>query len=197
MTSITMSQKPENPYEPYAPVHREPKGPGDARPTALQIVKDCNAIGKLKGKTIMITGCTAGIGIETAKALYETGAQLYLTGRDMVKLNKVVEDIAAHGSSKETPKPEALELHLDSLDGVRNAAEEFKKRSSQLNILICNAGVMACPYSKTKDGFELQIGTNHFAHFLLFQLLKPLLLKSAADSGTSSRVITVTSAGHR
>lgn len=56
---------------------------------------------------------------------------------------------------------------------------------------------MACPYSTTKDGFELQIGTNHFAHFLLFQLLKPTLLKSAKESGTSSRVITVSSAGHR
>lgn len=89
-------------------------------------------------------------------------------------------------------------MHLDSLDSVRKGAEDFKKRSNgQLNILINNAGVMACPLSKTKDGFETQIGTNHFAHFLLFQLVKPLLLKSAADSGMASRVINVSSAGHR
>ncbi|KAK4504024.1 hypothetical protein PRZ48_004939 [Zasmidium cellare] len=192
-----MSQKPENPYRPYDDVHKDTKGPGDARPTALQIVKDCNAIGKLKGKTILITGCTAGLGIETAKALYETGAQLYVTGRDIPKLNKIIDDIVSNGTSKDTPRPEPLELHLDSLDAVRKAAEDFKKRSSQLNILICNAGVMACPYSKTKDGFELQLGTNHFAHFLLFQLLKPTLLSSAAASNTTSRVITVSSAGHR
>ncbi|KAF2170139.1 hypothetical protein M409DRAFT_64492 [Zasmidium cellare ATCC 36951] len=192
-----MSQKPENPYRPYNDVHKDTKGPGDARPTALQIVKDCNAIGKLQGKTILITGCTAGLGIETAKALYETGATLYLTGRDVPKLNKIIDDIVSNGTNKTNPRPEALELHLDSLSGVRKAAADFKTRSQQLNILICNAGVMACPYTKTADGFELQLGTNHFAHFLLFQLLKPVLLKSAADSGTSSRVITVSSAGHR
>lgn len=66
-----------------------------------------------------------------------------------------------------------------------------------LTCCIDNAGVMACPPSKTKDGLELQIGTNHFAHFLLFQLLKPLLIQSAKESGTTSRVINLSSAGHR
>lgn len=101
-------------------------------------------------------------------------------------------------SSKDTPRPEAVEMHLDSLESVRKGAEDFKKRSNgQLSILINNAGVMACPYGKTKDGFETQVGTNHFAHFLLFQLVKPLLLKSAAESGLSSRVVNLSSAGHR
>lgn len=193
-----MTQAPTSPHQPYAAVHEKPNGPGDARPTALQIIQDYHAAGTLKGKTILITGCSSGIGVETARALYETGAQLFLTARDTSKLDSVISNIIAQATNKDTPKPEPLELHLDSLDSVRKAAEDFKVRShGRLNILINNAGVMACPYSKTKDGFENQIGTNHFAHFLFFQLLKPLLLKSAAESGISSRVINVSSFGHR
>lgn len=192
-----MSQAPSNPYTPYASVHEKPNGPGDARPTALQIIKDTNAAGTLKDKTILITGCSSGIGIETARALYETGAQLFMSARDTAKLDSVIADIVAQSSSKDAPKPEPLEMHLDSLDSVRKAVEDFKTRShGRLNILINNAGVMACPYSTTKDGFESQMGTNHFAHFLLFQLLKPLLLKSATESGSVSRVINVSSTGH-
>lgn len=128
---------------------------------------------------------------------YETGAQLFLTARDIPKLQKVIDEIVSSASSTETPRPEAVEMHLDSLESVRKGAEDFKQRSNgQLNILINNAGVMACPYSQTKDGLELQIGTNHFAHFLLFELVKPLLLESAAESGISSRVINLSSAGH-
>lgn len=117
--------------------------------------------------------------------------------------------------NKAHPRPEVIELHLDDLSGVRSAAEEFKARcGGQLSILINNAGkffprpaldeaessmtgVMATPYGKTKDGFETQMGTNHFAHFLLFQLLKPLLLQTAKDTTTTSRVICVSSAAHR
>ncbi|EME46653.1 hypothetical protein DOTSEDRAFT_43130 [Dothistroma septosporum NZE10] len=192
-----MSFAPKEPYQPYAALHAETKGPDDQRPNALQIVKDLNATGKLKGKTVLITGCSAGIGIEAARALYETGAKLFLTARDVPKLQKVIEDLVSNGQNKDTPRPEALEIHLDSLQSVRAGAEEFKKRSTQLNILINNAGVMACPYGTTKDGFETQIGTNHMAHFLLFQLLKPLLLQSASKDGMASRVICVSSAGHR
>ncbi|EGP91023.1 uncharacterized protein MYCGRDRAFT_33694 [Zymoseptoria tritici IPO323] len=193
-----MSFAPQTPYQPYADVHKEPKGPGDSRPTALRIVKDCNAAGTLKGKTALITGTSSGIGVETARALYETGVTLFLTARDMPKLEKVIEDVVSKSSAKDIPRPQAIEIHLDSLESVRQGAEEFKKRANgQLNLLICNAGVMASPYTKTTDGLELQIGTNHFAHFLLFQIVKPLLLQSAAESGISSRVITVSSLGHQ
>lgn len=188
---------PETPYQPYAHLHREMNGPGDQRPSALEIVRDCNAFGSLKNKTVLITGCSSGIGVETARAIYETGAKLFLTARDLKALDTVIDDIVSKSEHKDYPRPEALELHLDELASVRKAAEEFKKRSQQLNILINNAGVMACPPSKTKDGLELQIGTNHFAHFLLFQLLKPTLLRSAEESATTSRVVNLTSSGHR
>ena len=190
---------PTEPYQPYAEQHKEPKGLGDARPAALQVVKDCDAVGKLKGKTILITGCSAGIGIETAKALYETGATLFLAARDMQKLDGVIEGIVTTAQhNKDGPKPQPIELHLDSLDAVRKGAEDFKQKSGgKLNILINNAGVMAAPYGTTKDGIETQIGVNHFAHFLLFELVKDLLISSAKESGTTSRVINLSSAGHR
>ena len=190
---------PEKPYQPYAAVHETTNGPGDARPDWMQVLKDCDAIGKLKGKTVLITGCSAGLGVETAKAMYETGATCFFTARDMKKLDGIIEDIVKNAQyNKEGPKPQPIEMHLDSLDSVRKGAEDFKQKSGgKLNILINNAGVMAAPYGTTKDGLETQIGVNHFAHFLLFQLLKPLLLETAKKEGTTSRLINLSSAGHR
>lgn len=190
---------PTTPYQPYASVHKDLNGPGDARPDWLQILSDCNAVGKLKGKNVLITGCSAGIGIETAKAMYEAGATCFLTARDMSKLDGVIDDIVKNAQyNKDGPRPQPIEMHLDSLESVRKGAEDFKQKSGgKLNILINNAGVMAAPYGTTKDGLETQIGVNHFAHFLLFQLVKPLLLNTAKNEGTSSRVVNLSSAGHR
>ena len=190
---------PAKPYQPYASNHEDLKGPGDARPDWMQVLKDSDAIGALKGKTVLITGCSAGIGVETAKAMYEAGATCFFQARDMKKLDGVIEDIVKNAQyNKEGPKPQPIEIHLDSLDSVRKGAEDFKQKSGgKLNILINNAGVMAAPYGTTKDGFETQIGVNHFAHFLLFELLKPLLLETAKTDGTSSRVVNLSSAGHR
>ncbi|WPH04845.1 hypothetical protein R9X50_00774200 [Acrodontium crateriforme] len=200
---------PTTPFQPYASLHTTLDGPGDARPTALQIIKDSNLLGSgLKGKSILITGCSSGIGVETARALYAAGATLYLTARDIPKLEKVIDDIVANptGEAKDAtfktaqgvPRPVTIELHLDSLAGVRKGIAEFEAKSKgELNILIENAGVMACPYNLTVDGLETQIGTNHFAHFVLFQAVKPLLLATAEKTNTLSRVVTVSSAGHR
>ena len=174
----------------YAAVHQNPKGPGDARPTAFDIIKDEGLQGKLANKVVLITGCSSGIGIETAKALDTTGAQLFLGVRDVVKGRAALSDIIKPGHV------ELLRMDLNSLDSVRSAAEEFKRRSKTLNILINNAGVMATPEGKTADGFETQFGTNHLAHFLLFQLLKSTLLASATP-GFNSRVVCLSSSGHR
>ncbi|RYN29871.1 hypothetical protein AA0112_g7039 [Alternaria arborescens] len=175
----------------YAAVHANPKGPGDARPTAEQIIKDEGLNGKLVGKTILITGCSSGIGIETVRALKLTGARIFATVRDLEKGKKALGDILEPG------KVELSHLDLNSLASVRKFAAEFLAASNnQLNILINNAGIMSCPEGTTEDGFELQVGTCHLAHFLLFQLVKPALLASTRPD-FHSRVVSVASMAHR
>jgi len=176
----------------YAELYANPKGPGDARPTGLDIVRDEELEGKLKDKVFLITGCTSGIGPETAKALHATGGRVFITARD----TKKGEEIARQIDGGKEPKIEVVQLELDSLQSVREAAADFLKRSDKLNVIVNNAGVMATPEGKTKDGFETQFGTCHLGHFLLFELLKPLLL-SSATAEFPSRVVCVSSIGHR
>lgn len=174
----------------YAAVHESPQGPGDARPTALQIITDENCENTLEGKVILITGCSSGIGVETARALCYTGATLYLTARDLPKAK------FALGSLIESPRVHLIHLDMNSLDSVHACAEEFKSKSKSLNILIENAGVMACPEERKADRFEKQFGTNHLAHFLLFYLLKSVLLSSTTPA-YQSRVIILSSCAHK
>lgn len=174
----------------YEVVYRSPNGPGDARPTALQILQDEDLEGKWEGKTIFITGCSSGIGIETALALFTTGATLYLTARDLKKATKAL------GSITTSPRVHLLELDLNSLASVRSCASTFLSRSKTLNIFIANAGVMYTPEGRTEDGFETQLGTNHLAHFLLFNLLKDTLIASSTPA-FHSRVLILSSVGHR
>ncbi|CAN9455986.1 unnamed protein product [Alternaria sp. RS040] len=174
----------------YVSAHQSPNGPGDQRPTADQIVSDEQLQGKWWDKTVLITGCSSGLGIETAKSLYETGATLFLTARDLNKAK------TALGSLVESERVHLLELDLNSLVSVRKCADTFLAQHDRLNVLIANAGIMACPEGRTADGFEIQFGTNHLAHFLLIQLLLPTLVKSStADS--KSRVVVLASTGHR
>jgi NAD(P)-dependent dehydrogenase (short-subunit alcohol dehydrogenase family) len=175
----------------YAATHIKPKGPGDARPTAIQIVKDEERIGDLKGKVVLITGCSSGLGIETARALRATGATLFLTARNLEKAKAALGDIL-----DDAAKVTLLKLDLESLASVRACAAEFKAKSTTLNILINNAGVRLTPPGRTEDGFETQWGTNHVAHFLLFELLKQTLLDSSTPS-FRSRVVAVSSTAHR
>ena len=175
----------------YAAAHMKPQGPGDSRPTAVDIIKDEGLGGKLADKVILVTGCSSGIGIETARALSITGAKLFLGVRDTTKGQVALSEILKPGHV------ELLKMDLGSLDSVRAAAAEFLDKSNTLNILINNAGIMALPeLRKTADGFEAQFGTNHLAHFLLFQLLKPALLASSTRR-FNSRVVNVSSSGHR
>ena len=109
--------------------------------------------------------------------------------RDVKKGEEVAQEIAASNPSSKG-KIDVLKLELDDLQSVRQCATDFLSKSKQLNALITNAGIMACPEGKTKDGFELQFGTNHVGHFLLFQLLKPALLASSTPS-YNSRVVSV------
>lgn len=176
----------------YADVHVWDKlaGPGDARPTAEQIIKDA---GKedLKGQVIIITGVSSGIGASSARALAPTGATLYLAGRSIPKAKAELSTIA------DAPNVHFLELDLASNASVKAFAAEFLKQSGgKLNVLLNNAGGVLSERSVTVDGFERQLAINHLGAFLLFALLKDALLASASASNPS-RVINVSSFGHR
>jgi NAD(P)-dependent dehydrogenase (short-subunit alcohol dehydrogenase family) len=171
-------------------------GPGDSRPTALQIVKDEDLVGKLGDKVIVVTGASSGIGIETVRALRVTGATLVATARNKTKADPIIEEIVKSTPENENPVHLVI-LDQESLDSVRAGAKEILEKSGgKINVVINNAGVMATPKGLTKDGLETQFGTNHVAHFLLFELLKPALLASSTPD-FQSRVISVSSIGHR
>lgn len=176
----------------YAAVHswENLTGPGDARPTAVQIVRDEDLTGKLADKIILISGVNGGLGLETMKALEMTGATIYGTVRDVEKSRYILDSFPSNNVH-------LLAMSLDSLASVRSATAKFLEATNgKLNILITNAGVMATPEGRTVDGFETQLGVNHLGHFLLFSLLQDALLASATPA-FPSRVVTVTSTGHR
>ncbi|KAI1173609.1 hypothetical protein F4777DRAFT_557502 [Nemania sp. FL0916] len=179
---------------PYAEDHREPNGPGDARPTALKVVRDQHLDGELAGKIFFVTGGTSGIGFETVRAIHATGADVYFTGRNAEEGDAISRTLARDGKPG---KVEFLMLDLNSLASVRTSAAEFLKRTGgQLNCLICNAGIRGYPKGTTHDGFELHFGINHLGHFALFQALKDSLLASSS-SKFASRVVTLSASGHR
>ncbi|KAM9873778.1 WW domain-containing oxidoreductase [Verticillium dahliae] len=174
----------------YEAAHLKPAGPGDARPTALQIIEDEGATGKLKGKIIVVTGVSAGLGIETVRALERTGASFYLLARDLAKAEKALADFF------DPARMELVQMDLGSLASVRQAANTILAKTGKINILVNNPGIMAVPDLRfTEDGHELQFGTNHLAHFLFFELLKPALLAGVTDD-FHSRVVNVASMGH-
>ncbi|MFN2098899.1 SDR family NAD(P)-dependent oxidoreductase [Altererythrobacter sp. MF3-039] len=141
----------------------------------------------LTGKTVLVTGGYSGLGRETARAMGAKGAHVILSGRDEAKLAGAAEELA-----KETGATfDTLTCDLASLDSVRAAAKEASERFGKLDLLINNAGVMACPKGKTADGFERQFGTNHLGHFLLSNLLVPLL-----EKGNAPRIIALSSRAH-
>jgi NAD(P)-dependent dehydrogenase (short-subunit alcohol dehydrogenase family) len=142
----------------------------------------------LHGKLVLVTGGSSGLGQESARALAARGAHVVLTARDAAKGRAAVESIRA---STGNPAVELEELELGSLASVRAFAERFLARHGRLDVLLNNAGVMACPLGHTSDGFELQFGTNHLGHFLLTCLLAPALRR-----GAPSRVVSLSSRGH-
>ncbi|KAI1807074.1 NAD(P)-binding protein [Daldinia bambusicola] len=182
---------------PYLEQHKTYTGPGDARPTAIQIIEDQGLVSSSEwaGRVVLITGCSpGGLGPETAKAIHLTGADVYVTARDVAKGKQIAEEILA---DEKPGKVEVIVMDLASLKSVRKGAEEFLRKSgNKLNILINNAAIMGSPKGKTEDGFELHFGTNHLGHFYLFHLLKDALLASATPS-FNSRVVSVSSAAHR
>ena len=141
------------------------------------------------GRTAVITGANTGLGYETAAALAAKGAHVVLAVRNLEKGKE-----AARGIEQATPdaKVQLQELDLTSLDSIRAAADQLRSDHASIDLLINNAGVMFTPKSTTKDGFELQFGTNHLGHFALTNLLLDRVL-----AAPGSRVVTVSSQGHR
>jgi NAD(P)-dependent dehydrogenase (short-subunit alcohol dehydrogenase family) len=146
-------------------------------------------IGDQTGRVAVVTGATSGLGLQTALALADHGATVVLTGRDPGRTASALDQVraAVPGAQVQT-----AELDLASLESVRKAAADLTARFPRIDLLINNAGLMMPPYGLTKDGFELQFGTNHLGHFALTGLVLPALLPVAG-----SRVVTVSSNGHR
>ena len=142
----------------------------------------------LSGTTALVTGASGGLGAETARALASKGAAVTLAVRNVSKGEEVAGTIAAATGSK----VDVVELELDSLPSVRACAEGWLAGHGALNLLINNAGIMACPLARTSQGWEIQFATNHLGHFLLTMLLLPAL-KDAAPS----RIVNLSSGAHR
>ncbi|MBV1689438.1 SDR family NAD(P)-dependent oxidoreductase [Novosphingobium sp. G106] len=143
----------------------------------------------LKGKRFLVTGVSAGLGVETARALVSHGADVIGTARDLAKAERataqVREAAATSGGSLEL-----VEVDLASLASVRAGADAIVKAGKPLDVIIANAGVMACPFGKTVDGFETQFGTNHLGHFVLVNRIAGLLKPGG-------RLVNLSSSGHR
>ena len=141
----------------------------------------------LTGQVIVVTGANSGVGLETTRQLASQKATVILACRSEAKAKKAIEDIGLPDNTTFLP------LDLSDLSSVREFAKSFSASYNRLDVLVNNAGVMACPFDKTKDDFEYQLGCNHLAHFLLFKLLVPTLLKTAEDTGKPSRFVSTSS----
>lgn len=142
----------------------------------------------LDGKRVLVTGVSAGLGVETARTLAAHGATVVGAARNLDKARKATEQVrkdATRGGSLEL-----IELDLASLKSVRACADKLVAAGKQFDVVICNAGVMATPKGKTSDGFETQFGTNHLGHFVFVNRIRSLF-------GKGSRLVNLSSAGHR
>jgi NAD(P)-dependent dehydrogenase (short-subunit alcohol dehydrogenase family) len=142
----------------------------------------------LSGKRVLVTGVSAGLGVETARALAAHGAEVVGAARDLTKAKKATDAIRAGAVNRE--EFELVELDLASLASVRACGDKLVADGRAFDLVIANAGVMACPFGKTADGFETQFGTNHLGHFVFVNRIASLM-----KSG--SRLVNLSSAGHR
>jgi len=143
----------------------------------------------LKGKRILVTGVSAGIGVETARSLVAHGAAVVGAARDLKKAESATAEVRAAAAANDTTF-ELLELDLASLASARAAADKLLAAGHKFDVIIANAGVMATPFGHTADGFETQFGTNHLGHFVFVNRIASLL----APGG---RLINLASSGHR
>jgi len=156
---------------------------------ATSTTEDVLAGTNLKGKRILVTGVSAGLGVETARSLAAHGAHVIGAARDLAKAEtataQVRNDAMANGGSFEL-----IELDLANLKSVRACADALLAKGEPFDVVIANAGVMATPFGHTADGFETQFGTNHLGHFVLVNRIARLIR-------SGGRLINLSSAGHR
>ena len=156
---------------------------------ATSTTEDVLSGANLRGKRILVTGVSAGIGVETARALAAHGAHVVGAARDLKKAEAataaVRKDALANGGGFEL-----VELDLASLKNVRACTDALVAKGEHFDVIIANAGVMATPFGDTMDGFETQFGTNHLGHFVFVNRIAPLLR-------AGGRLINLSSAGHR
>jgi NAD(P)-dependent dehydrogenase (short-subunit alcohol dehydrogenase family) len=144
----------------------------------------------LSGRWVLITGASAGLGQETARAVVAHGGNVVLGVRDLDKGERASEPVRA-AAANTGATVELREADLASLASIRVFTEGVAADHDRLDVIIANAGVMATPEGRTADGFETQFGTNHLGHFLLVNRLRPLL------AGGPARIVNLSSAGHR
>jgi NAD(P)-dependent dehydrogenase (short-subunit alcohol dehydrogenase family) len=142
----------------------------------------------LSGKRVLVTGVSAGLGVETARALAAHGAEVIGAARDLSKAQGATEQVRAQATMGGSLH--LVQLDLASLDSVRRCADSLLAAGKSFDVIIANAGVMACPKGTTVDGFETQFGTNHLGHFVLVNRIVSLLRPG-------SRLVNLSSAGHR
>jgi NAD(P)-dependent dehydrogenase (short-subunit alcohol dehydrogenase family) len=156
---------------------------------ATSTTEDVLSGASLQGKRILVTGVSAGLGVETARSLAAHGAEVVGAARDLAKADAATaqarKDALAGGGNFEL-----VALDLASLACVRVCAEGLLKKGDPFDVIIANAGVMATPFGQTTDGFETQFGTNHLGHFVLVNRIAPLIR-------AGGRLITLSSSGHR
>jgi len=143
----------------------------------------------LRGKRILVTGVSAGLGVETARSLAAHGAQVVGAARDLAKADAATAQVRKDAASGDGSL-ELIALDLASLKSVRACAEALLSAGKPFDVVIANAGVMATPFGHTADGFETQFGTNHLGHFIFVNRIAPLL-------GAGGRLINLSSSGHR
>jgi NAD(P)-dependent dehydrogenase (short-subunit alcohol dehydrogenase family) len=142
----------------------------------------------LSGKRVLVTGVSAGLGVETARALAAHGAEVVGAARDLAKAKAATAEVRAGAANGGGLK--LVELDLASLASVRACADALVADGGRFDLIVANAGVMACPFSKTAEGFETQFGTNHLGHFVLANRIAALMKPG-------SRLVNLSSAGHR
>lgn len=168
------------------------KGPSGFSPnsTAEEVTQGIDG----SALTAIVTGASSGIGAETARVLALRGVHVIMGVRNISAGEQVKETII-----KDVPqaKIDALELDLSSLASVRNFASNYNSLGLPLNLLINNAGIMATPFTLSKDKIELQFATNHVGHFLLTNLLLDTMKKTACESRKEGRIVNVSSRRHK